>query len=152
MRCRYSLMLAFIMAVPTAAQAQITPGQWETTVTIKSLDMPGAPPQVQQMMKSRMASSGSNKTSYCITPEQAAKGPQDLMKQNPSCKFTKFQMKGGVIATEMTCTQNGGTMTARSNGNYTANSFSATATAVMTGQMSMKVTSSTVGRRIGPCK
>jgi hypothetical protein len=145
-------MFAGLLFVPFAAAAQVTPGQWETTVTIKSMDMPGAPPQVAQMMKSRMAGGKPTRTSYCVTPEQAAKGPQEMLKQNPSCRFTKFSMAGGKIATEMTCKQDGGTMTAKSSGSYTAKAFNVNSNVAMSGQMSMRMASSNVGRWLGPCK
>ena len=151
MVCSTKWMFAALLILPVAAQAQIQPGQWQTTVTIKSMDMPDAPPQIAQMMRSRMAGGKPTQTSYCVTAEQAAKGPQELLKQNPSCRFTKFSTANGVIATEMTCAQNGGTMTARGKGTYTADSFDVSSTAVISGQMSMQVTSNMVGRRIGPC-
>lgn len=143
---------AGLLIIPCAAQAQMTPGQWETVVTMRSMEMPGAPPQVAQMMKGRMAGGKPTRTTYCVTPEQARQGPKDLFKQNPSCRFTKFVMAGGNVATEMVCKQDGGTMTARSSGRYTAKSYNVTASMVMSGQMSMKMSSSNVGRWLGPCK
>lgn len=139
---------AFITAIvlSTAAQAQIDPGQWEATVTIQSMSMPGAPPQVAAMMKGK-----ATRQSYCITKEQAAKGPQEMLKQNPSCRFTKYSMSGGVISTAMTCSQNGGTMTVQANGTYTPTSFNMSSTALMSGRMSMRMTSTSSGRRVGPC-
>jgi hypothetical protein len=145
---RRSSGLAFIAAITlsTAAQAQIEPGQWEATVTVQSMSMPGAPPQVAAMMKGK-----ATRQSYCITKEQAAKGPQEMLKQNPSCHFTRYSMNGGVISTAMTCSQNGGTMTVQANGQYTATSFNVSSTAVMSGKMSMRMTSTSSGRRVGPC-
>jgi len=140
-------LLLCALAAPVAAQAQVQPGQWETTSTIHSVEMPGAPPQVAQMMKGK-----TTRTRYCVTPEQAAKGPQDMFKQNSSCRFTKFVMKGGTLATEMTCSQQGGAMTVRTNGSYTPTSYQAAATMVMSGQMGMRMSSSATGRLLGPCK
>lgn len=145
-------MFAGLLIMPAAAQAQVTPGQWETVVTIKSMEMPGAPPQVAQMMKSRMAGGKPTRTSYCVTAEDAKRGPQEMFKQNPSCRFTKFSMTGGTISTEMTCKQEGGTMTARSSGSYTAKAFNVNSSVAMSGRMSMKMSSSNVGRWLGPCK
>ncbi len=143
---------AGLLIMPVSAGAQVTPGQWETVVTIKSMEMPDAPPQVAQMMKSRMAGGKPTRTTYCVTAEQAAKGPQEMLKQNPSCRFTKFSMAGGRISTEMSCKQEGGTMTARSSGTYTAKAFNVNANVVMSGQMSMTMASSNVGRWLGPCR
>lgn len=145
-----SLIFASVLIAGSAAHAQVQPGQWETVVTVKSVDMPGAPPQVAQMMRQRMGGAPT-RSRYCITPEQAAKGPQEMLKQNSSCKFSKYAVTGGVIATEMTCTQGGGTMTARANGSYTPNSFSVTSSAVMSGQMSMRIATTSTGKRLGPC-
>lgn len=139
------LLIAGAMS-PAQAATQIQPGQWETTSTVESVDMPGAPPQVSRMMNGK-----TTRASYCITPEQAAKGPQEMFKQNPSCRFTKFSMTGGAISTEMSCSQNGATMIARSQGSYTPTSYSATATMTMSGKMSMRMTSRSTGRRLGPC-
>lgn len=144
---RWTPMIAgCLLMAPVTAQAQIQPGQWQATSKVQSLDMPGAPPQVAKMMNGKTTN-----MSYCITPEQAAKGPQEMLKQNPSCHFTKYLMAGGRISTEMTCAQKGGTMTAQANGSYTPTSFSMTSNTVMTGKMSMKMTSSSTGRRVGPC-
>lgn len=146
MRRSNSFAFACVMTLSAAAQAQVQPGQWEASVTVQSIDMPGAPPQVAAMMRGK-----TTKQNYCITPEQAAKGPQEMIKQNPSCRFTKYTMTGGTISTAMICSQNGGTMTAQSNGSYTPTSFNITSTAVMSGQMSMRMTSVGSGRRLGPC-
>ncbi|ABQ70767.1 DUF3617 domain-containing protein [Rhizorhabdus wittichii] len=146
MRRSYCIAFACAAALSVAAHAQVQPGQWESTVTVQSIDMPGAPPQVAAMMKGK-----TTRQTYCITPEQAAKGPQEMLKQNPSCHFTKYSMTGGVISTAMTCSQNGGTMTAQANGRYGPTSFNVTSTAVMSGRMSMRMTSASSGRRLGPC-
>jgi len=74
-----------------------------------------------------------------------------MLKQNPSCRFTKYEMARGRISTEMSCRQDGGTMTARASGSYSPTSFSITSSAVMTGRMSMRMTSASTGRRIGSC-
>jgi hypothetical protein len=146
MRFSTSIGLAVLFAAPAIVQAQVQPGMWEASVIVQSIDMPGAPPQVAAMMKGK-----TTKQTYCITPEQAKQGPQEMLKQNPACRFTQYSMTGGKISTAMTCSQNGGTMTARASGSYTPTSFSVTSSATMTGAMSMKMTSSSTGKRIGPC-
>jgi len=143
-------MLTSLLIIPVAAQAQVTPGQWQTTVKVTKMDMPGAPPQMAEMMKRSMAG-GAHTVSSCVTPEQAAQGPREMVKQNKSCKFTKFSMSGGKFSTEMTCVQNGEAMTVRSAGNYGPTSYSATSTMTMTGRMKMTSTSQVAGRRLGPC-
>jgi hypothetical protein len=143
-------MLASLLIVPAAVQAQVTPGQWQTTVKVTSMEMPGAPPQVAEMMK-KSAAGGAHTVSHCVTPQQAAQGPREMIKQNKSCKFNKFSMSGGKFSTEMTCLQEGGTMTVRSAGSYGPNSFKATSAMTMSGRMRMASTSEVTGRRLGPC-
>ena len=149
--CRsFNLIIVALLSMPAAAQAQVAPGQWQMTYNVTSMDLPGAPPQMAQMMKSRMAQ-GAKTMTYCITPEQAKQGPQEMLKQSPSCRFTRYSMQGGTISTEMTCAQNGGSMTVKSNGRYTADSFAVTSNAVMTGGMNMRMASTSSGKRVGPC-
>lgn len=143
---RIGWTLACLMIAPAAAQAQVEPGQWETTVTVDSVDMPGAPPQMARMMGGK-----TTRSSYCLTPEQASKGPQELLKQNQSCRFTHYSMTGGRISTEMSCSQNGGTLIARSEGSYTPTSMKVSSVAQMSGKMEMRMSSSMTGRRIGAC-
>lgn len=151
MKRRIILSYAGLLIGSAAAEAQVQPGQWETSSTINSIEVPGVPPQIAEMMKSQMAGGKVTRTTYCITPQQAAQGPQEMLKQNPSCRFAKYSMKGGAISTEMSCTENGGTMTVRASGSYTPTNFNVTSNAVMSGQMSMRLSSTSVGRHIGPC-
>lgn len=137
---------ALAVLMPLVAHAQVQPGQWESTVTIHSIDMPGAPPEVAKMMKGK-----TTMQKYCISPEQAAKGPREMLKQNPSCRFTRYAMAGGKLDTAMTCNQDGGTMTAQASGSYTPTSFNLTSTAVMSGKMAMTMRSTSTGRRLGSC-
>ncbi len=138
------------LAAPVAAQAQsagINPGQWEIAVTINSMDMPGAPPAIANMMKGK-----TTKVKHCITPEEAARGPQELLKSDKSCTFTRYSMTGGALSSEMVCKQGGGMMTATTTGSFTPDSFTATGRTVSTGGMPMTMTSTSVGQRVGDCK
>ncbi|RYG97683.1 MAG: DUF3617 domain-containing protein [Alphaproteobacteria bacterium] len=146
----FNFIVAVVLLVPVSAQAQVTPGQWQMTYNVTSMEMPDAPPQVAQMMKSRMAG-GAKTMTYCITPEQAKQGPQEMLKQSQGCRFTKYSMSGGRLSTEMTCAQQGGSMTVKANGSYTPTSFNVSSRAVMTGGMSMRIASTSSGKRVGPC-
>jgi hypothetical protein len=145
-----SWMLASLLIIPVAAQAQVKPGQWENTVTVKSMDMPGAPPQMAEMMKRSMGG-GARTYSHCVTPEQAAQGPRDLIKENKSCQVTNFSMTGGHFTTEMTCSQNGEETKLKSSGSYGPTSFNATTTMAMSGRQQMTMTNEVSGRWVGPC-
>jgi hypothetical protein len=143
-------ILAGACALPLAAQAQgtgIEPGAWEVAVTITSLDMPSAPPAIANMLRGR-----TTKVSHCLTPEEAARGPQDMLKTNKSCAFTRYSMTRGQLSSEMVCQQAGSQITAVSTGSFTPTSFSATGQSVSTGSMPMTMTSTSVGQRVGDFK
>ena len=143
--------LAALLALPGIAHGQamgVTPGQWEIAMTIHSVDMPGAPPGVAGMMTGR-----TTKVKHCITPEEASRGPQDMLKSSKSCTFTRYSMVGGKLNSQMVCKQGGGTMTATSTGSFTPTSFVANGRTVTTGGgMPMTMTATTIGKRVGDCR
>ena len=140
-----------VLAVPALALAQssgITPGQWEYAVTMTSIDAPGAPAFIAKMMQGK-----TTRVKHCITPADAARGPQDLMKSNKSCTFTKYSMANGKLSSEMVCVNGGQTTTSVSSGNFTPTSFTSQGRSVTTGgSMPMTVTTTAAGKLIGPCK
>lgn len=143
-------MLATLLIIPVAAQAQVKPGQWETTVKVLKMDIPDAPPQVAEMMKRSMGG-GARTYSHCITPEQAAQGPREMIKENKSCQVKNFSMAGGHYSAEMSCSQNGEATMVKSSGSYSPTSYSATSTMTVSGRMRMTATNQVSGRWIGPC-
>lgn len=148
MPCRHPMLpLLLLLALPAAGHAQVQPGQWDIAVTVNSIDMPGAPPGIAKMMAGK-----TTRVSQCITPEQAAKGPQEMLRQNRGCRFTRYGMAGGRLNSEMVCDMQGGKMTATTSGSFTPVGFSATGRSVMTGVHAMTMTSTSVGRRVGACR
>ncbi len=131
------------------AQAlSVQPGEWDIAATVNSVDMPNAPPGIAAMMIGK-----TKHILHCITPEEASRGPQDMMKSDKSCKFTRYDMAGGKLSSEMVFKQGGGTMTATSTGSFTPTSFNSSGRSVMTGgAMTMTLTATTVGKRVGECK
>lgn len=147
---KLGVLAVVLAAMPAAVFAQgagVTPGQWEIAVTINSVNVPGQPDTIAKMMTGK-----TTKVTHCITPEEAARGPQDMMKTNKECKFTRYSMVGGKMNSEMVCNMGSGTMTAVSSGSFTPTSFSSTSRAVQTGPMTMTMNSSSTGRLVGPCK
>lgn len=145
---RYPLLFASLATIPALAAAQsVQPGKWEIVTTVESIDMPSAPPGIAAMMKGRPI-----KVSHCLTPEEAAKGPQEMMKSRKECQFTHYSMAGGKLSSEMVCKQGGGTITATTTGSFTATSFTTSGRSVMTGGQPMTMTATSVGHRLGDCK
>ena len=149
MKLASAIIAAVAASTSVSAVAQIIqPGQWSMVSTPTSIDMPGAPPQVLAMMKGRPI-----KMSLCITPEQAKLGPKALAKANKNCRYTRFDVRGSRIDSQMFCNQPGGsTMTATASGNFTPTSFVSSGRSVMTGRQKMTMSSHTEGHRVGDCR
>ena len=141
---------AGLVVAAGAALAQsiaVQPGEWDIAATVDSVDMPGAPPGIAAMMVGK-----TKHITHCITPEEATRGPQDMMKSDKSCKFSRYDVNGGKLSSEMVCKQGGGTMTAVSTGTFTPTSFTSSGRLVQSGGMAMTVTSTSTGTLLGPCK
>jgi len=79
------------------------PGLYATTMALVKVDMPGAPPQVAQMMGSAMNREGE----FCLTPEEAERGFEDTIRQgqNEACEISSFTIEGNQIDMKMACNQ-----------------------------------------------
>lgn len=136
------------ISVPATAATPIQPGQWEIRSQVTSIDMPGAPPQMLEMMKKPHV------MRHCVTPEQAAKGPQEMLKERKGdCRFTRYALSGGRLDSVMQCSsKERDTMTVTSKGRYAPTSYDVTSAMVMSGPRGpMKMSTVGQGRRVGPC-
>jgi hypothetical protein len=97
------------------------PGQYKTSMTLVSADIPGAPPEMAQMMGSQMNQTGE----FCLTPEEAERGFKDAIQQgqNDACKVENFTMEGGDVNLALNCAAEGmGDMRAEMSGKVTSTS------------------------------
>lgn len=135
------------LAAPAALAAgdTVTPGMWATTVTVTDIAGGDFPPEVAAMMRGKP-----HTYNHCVTPEEAAKGPREMLAQSSSCTFSKFDMAGGHLDAVMRCPQNN--MTVTESGTYGPASYAATSHMVMQGQGGMTMTANVTGRRTGACK
>ena len=143
------LAAATLPNVATAAGVGITPGLWDITVTTESMEMGGMPTGVPPSMRGKAIN-----ISHCVTPADAAKGPQEMLKSRKACTFDKLTTRGNVIHAEMTCTPpvGGGTMHAVSDTTFTPTGFTSRGRTVMTGgAMAATMVATTVGKRVGAC-
>jgi hypothetical protein len=144
---RLAMAGALIALAGSAQAAGIKPGKWQISSTVRSLDMPSVPPQVRRSMIGRTTT-----VSVCISPEDAARGPQDMLKANPSCTFTRQLVVGTTMTTEMVCNQGGSRMTIKSTGSFTPTSFSSTGSSKMSGPMTMSSSVTSSGKWAGACR
>jgi hypothetical protein len=135
---------ALLPAVSAGQGSGMTPGKWQVSSTIVSVDMPGAPPMVAQMMAGKTTT-----MTQCITPDMASKG--QTARPAKDCTMTHASMLGGKISSEMVCQVGGGTMTTTDTGTFTPTSYDIQGKMVMTGKASMTQVIKIAGKRVGDC-
>jgi hypothetical protein len=120
------------VAAATKEAVKLEPGKWETTVAILAIDGPGLPPGMAAAMKQQAQT---QKIEVCLTPEQAAKPPQDMFGAAKNCTYEKFEMGGGKMNGTLVCkTAPGmptGEMRASVSGQFASTSYDVTSEASM---------------------
>ena len=129
------------------------PGLYRTTVDLKQIQVPDLPPQILAMLKQRMAE---KPITYCVTPEDAAKGLDALKERlgKGKCQFERFDAAGGTLDAAFTCDVGGkGSMKVASHGTYTETGSVSTASVDMTmaGVSKMHLEQVNTTTRVGDC-
>lgn len=131
------------IAGPALAESKVLPGQWQSTMIVEEMQMPGIPPEVAAMVKGRPTT-----VTYCLTPEEARSNPEKMMTQD-DCTVVRFGFEGGAIDAAFTCKTDMGPATMTMAGSYTPESYDIRAQTVV-GSMSTRSRMS--AKRLGPCK
>lgn len=154
------LGLAAAAALPDALSAQVEApemrpetGKYSADITVESVDIPGAPPQMAGMMTNMM----SRQTTYCLTEEDVEEGYRAITRNSQAdggedCTYDRFSMEDGALDAQMTCRVDGRTMTMTMEGTGTPTSSDITMT--MNGDMGVgpgSIRMRVLHRRIGPC-
>lgn len=162
---RIALLIAAVapIAACSGGDVSIQPGQWEDTINITNVEVPGAPPEMAKQIAS-MAQRQQPSRSHCITPQQAANPLQGLA--NPTgeaqgCTFTDQTFAGGVIRVTSACPAPTGQGQVRTTleGTYTATTLEARlnmegptgAPAGAGAPSTMRMTGTMTSRRTGDC-
>lgn len=133
-------------APPSAAALGLQPGRWETKMEVIDRKISGAPAGMNLPKPEPIT------MTTCMTPEQAAKGPGDLLKQaKADCTMNSSTYAGGKIAVAMTCKLPTGTMAIKTDGTYTPTSMVSDSEVSMTGRMSMTQKTHSEAHRVGEC-
>ena len=131
----------------------ISPGQWESTVTIEDVSMPGLPPEAAERMKKMVAQNQT--TTSCLTPEEVKKPEPGFFGGNDKCRYDHFTMGKGKIDAEMHCAQGGMTQVMQMTGTYSSDAYtmqmasSSRGGPSAEGNMSMKM--KVDAKRVGEC-
>lgn len=138
------------------ADADIKPmaGQYRSTAELVSAEIPGAPANMVEMMKSGMAK---HTNEYCLTEEEADKGFEKMAKesQDGDCTVDSFTVAGGDIDAKMTCSTDGkGKMniTLDGTGSPTKMDMTVTMDGSLPGLGQAKMVMRNQSERIGDCK
>ena len=102
------------LAVSSALSAQIDPGdlpmagEYEAKVTFVSIDLPGAPPQMADMMSRTM----SRTTKYCLTEAEIAEGYRAITDRSmragaQDCSYERFDYSNGSLDAVLVCKVDG---------------------------------------------
>lgn len=132
----------------------ISPGRWESTMTIQEMTIPGMPPELAARMKSMTAKPKTFES--CVTPEEAKKPKEDFFsgEADKSCRYDSFSMGGGVISAVMHCASGGKKQTMKMNGTYGPDSYHikvSTSASGSTAAEEMTMTAVMDAQRIGAC-
>lgn len=130
------------------------PGQYRMTMEILEFTVPGAPAGMADMMRQEM---GNQTSEYCLTPEDAERGYEEMARQSQQsdeCTFSRFDVDGGNIDAEMTCNtpqQGTMTMTLQGEGTATASTMNMTMRGDFSGMGEMTMRARASHERIGDC-
>ena len=134
------VLLLFLTHAILASAATPASGLYEITVTMDSANMP---------LPARNST-----TTQCIATEDFSTDPKAFMgeQKDSGCEIDDYEIGDGQMHMTMTCDNQGGKMTMVTQGSYTDDSFSSTTEMEMAaGTMTMKMSSTSQGRRIGDC-
>ncbi|AWW75362.1 hypothetical protein CD351_13075 [Erythrobacter sp. KY5] len=150
---------AALIVGSTTTNAQIdaggrpTAGQYRATTTFISIDMPGAPPQVADMMSQMM----SNSVTYCLTEAEIAEGYRAITDRSTrdaeDCTYERFDYSGGKIDAVIQCRVDGQNMRMEMTG--TGGATSSDMTMTMNGDFGMgdaTIKLRSQHERIGECR
>ncbi|MET0365696.1 MAG: DUF3617 domain-containing protein [Sphingobium sp.] len=135
----------------------ISPGQWQMTMTVNDMKIPGMPPQMAKQMQGRLGQP--HVSEHCVTEEEAKKPKEGFFagEQAKSCRYDSFTLGGGRIAMVMHCdSAAGGKQTMKMDGTYSADSYHMTVASQVEGKAGQPMSGMTVNatmdaKRLGVC-
>jgi hypothetical protein len=146
------------VAAAAGGAPTLEPGQYEVSYQLLEFDIPGAPESVKQQAQAAMggASEVAKGFSYCLTPEEAGKGPQGMLEQmaERDCTFAKFDVSGGTVSADMQCAEDDGTtihMLMDGEMSSTGSTMTMTLEQEIAGMGAVRMKSRATSRRTGDC-
>ena len=139
-----------------AGQDMISPGLWQSKVTIEKFEIPGMPAEMTGRMKAMMAQNQGHDFETCLTAEDVKKPKEDFFAgKNNECRYDHFIMGSGKIDALMHCGKKDAGQTMRMAGTYSPDSYQmqmATETAAgADGAGGMQMQMRVEAKRVGEC-
>ena len=166
---RIALVIAGIAALAACGPSQgtskhdagereslVTPGEWQSNVTIEGFAIPGMSADAVARLKSAILKTQQREFTICLSAEDAREPTGQFFTGNPQCRYDRIVMDGGKIAAVMRCPSDEGmTQIMAMQGTYGRDHFAVrmmmrgegVAPPVSAMRMRMRVES----RRIGEC-
>jgi hypothetical protein len=155
---KLALLAPVVIAVAACSgggNTTLKAGQYETTVKMTDVQMPGADPALVEQMKAAMTAQAEQKEQKCMTEADIANMGNKMGNagaKGGDCNFSKTTFAGGTIDVAGTCKSPTGDVSIAMNGTHTADSFNATMTVdADAGGQKVKATGTMTGRRTGDC-
>lgn len=131
------------------------PGLYRGTTQLVDLTVSGASEQEAAMLKQMMGGEART-TEFCLTPEEAEKGFEEMAKQaqGSECSFAKFDVTGGTIDAVMNCSGQGqgeAQIALKGTGSETKSDMTMTMNANAPTGQTMTMTMRTTQERVGDC-
>ena len=81
------------------------PGLYRSTTTLTGFELSGADPKVADDMRDRLGQVSPQRREYCLTPEEAARGFEDLVRQTQhgNCDMERFVANDTRLSARLSC-------------------------------------------------
>jgi hypothetical protein len=81
------------------------PGLYRSTTTLTAFELPGADPETADIMRDRFAQVLPQRRDFCLTPQAAARGFADMIRQSQQgdCTIDRFVANRSKLSASMTC-------------------------------------------------
>lgn len=86
------------------------PGRYRTETRLTRFELPNAPAHEARLLRDRMAGVQPQVREFCLTPEEARRGFEPLLKQlqDGACRMDSFVVNSGRLRAVLNCTAAGG--------------------------------------------
>ena len=85
--------------------AKPLPGLYRSTTSLTAFELTGADPQTEDMMRDRFAQVMPQRREFCVTPQAAARGFEDMLRQSQQgdCEIERFAADKARLSAQMRC-------------------------------------------------